>query len=403
MNDIMQQDTFNELAAQHALWLQTDGEDGRRAHFRGADLSQVFFNQADLSGANMRGTILAGCDLRGVSLDDADLAESDLHYANLTGANCHRTNFSRANLESAYLNQASCFEAIFQQANCKNLDARNAQMTSVNLREADLAHANFSFSQLSGALMRSAKAVDTIFSHSDLSHADCNDVKFYGTTFIETILSDTNMRKAEFIDVSFGDSDFSDCSNLDPSLFTQSASQTKQSLQSELETLQALRNKIEKERKELEDDQEATVKARLRLQSLWKEEAKFNEMLSRRNNWLQNAAMACGAIFTALLILAGYQGALVEFAKLYETQGTLIIALWLGFAVICLIAGVQLYRLCSATVRHLQDKASLLSGTEADMASEHLKDTMSQEEKAASTTHLLLDAPTHKEGKIEYF
>lgn len=400
MSETLTQDAYKEIISMHGLWLASDGEEGRRANFRGADLTDIRFGKADLRGANFRGTNLHNCDLRTVTLDDADFSEADLRYANLTEASCVHTNFNRANLEHAYLHKISASEALFQQANCSFIDARNAQLTNANMREANLKEANFSFAQLSGVTLRGAKADETIFTHADLSHADCNDAHFTGTTFIDTLLEQTSVRRASFIDVSFGDADFSNCQHLDPALFTHSASSTKKGLQTELDTLQRQRDTLEKARDELEEDKSMLVKTRMRLQDLWREETLFNEHLSKRIKGIQRGAMAFIALGVTLVVLGSYQGAIIGFKQLLEGQGQVIIALWVAFVVLSLFAGVQLYRVASLTVRHLQGKADLLS-QDPPLVSTDSDDETSGEQKDDGAE--VIEFPDQRDGKIEYY
>ena len=400
MRDTLTQDAYKEIVSMHTLWLSTDGEEGRRANFRGADLTQIHFGKADLRAANFRSTNLHNCDLRGLTLDDADFSEADMRYVNLTEASCQQTNFNRANLEHAYLHRISATEALFQQANCAYIDARNAQLTNANMRETTLLQANFSFAQLSGSNLRGANAEETIFTHADLSHADCNDAHFIGTTFIDTLLDKTSVRRAEFVDVSFSDSDFSNCKHLDPTLFTHSASHTKKGLQTELDTLQNQRDVLDKSRNELEEEKSAMVRNRMRLQDLWRAEAQFNEALSKRIKGTQRFAMLLVALAVGMLVFGGYQGAMQGFMEMWHGEGRVIIALWGGFVVLSVLAGVQMYRMSSLAVRHLQSKAEMLSQDDASAPSE-TSDTEDEAENADGAT--VIEFPEQRDGKIEYY
>lgn len=114
----MEQEKLNKILHDHKEWLETDGKKGMRAHFHGADLSEV-----DLHGANLRGADLSGAYLRG-----ADLRGADLSAAYLRGANLYGANLGGANLNGAYL-------------------------CGADLRGADLRGANLSAAYLRGAIM----------------------------------------------------------------------------------------------------------------------------------------------------------------------------------------------------------------------------------------------------------
>jgi len=54
-------DQYLEVMANHALFVRTNGQEGKRANLRGANL-----READLSGTNLSGTDLSGTDLQGL-------------------------------------------------------------------------------------------------------------------------------------------------------------------------------------------------------------------------------------------------------------------------------------------------------------------------------------------------
>ena len=115
----MTQEQLNKILQQHKLWLDTKGEEGKRANLMGADLRYTNLRNANLIGAdlrfaNLRGANLVhadlrdanlevadleGVDLTGVDLSGADLRGADLRGTNLTGANLEGTNLTDADLE----------------------------------------------------------------------------------------------------------------------------------------------------------------------------------------------------------------------------------------------------------------------------------------------------------------
>jgi uncharacterized protein YjbI with pentapeptide repeats len=87
-----------ETLDQHRLWIESDGKEGARGDFSGANLEDVDLTGANLQGAQLHKAKLRGADLSMANLRNANLVEADLRDANLLG-----TEFSGANLMGANL------------------------------------------------------------------------------------------------------------------------------------------------------------------------------------------------------------------------------------------------------------------------------------------------------------
>ena len=116
----MTKEELDEALKQHQLWLDTDGEEGKRANLRGANLEcanliGVKLIGADLSYANLRGANLRGANLRGANLRDAYLEDADLEGAVLEGANLKYAYLTNVNLEGTgvYLFKGPKDDAIY--------------------------------------------------------------------------------------------------------------------------------------------------------------------------------------------------------------------------------------------------------------------------------------------------
>lgn len=106
------------ILQQHKLWVDSEGEKGRRADFASADLESADLRDADLTGVN---------------LYKADLCEANLYRADLGDACFKDANLYKADLSGADLSGASLY--------CANL--RGANLTGVNIKSANLSFANF--------------------------------------------------------------------------------------------------------------------------------------------------------------------------------------------------------------------------------------------------------------------
>ena len=86
----MEKENLDEILENHVRWL--NGDDGKRADLRGANLAGVNLEVADLCKANLRGANLSGADLSGAYMHEADMSgaymrNADLRGADLSGAN----------------------------------------------------------------------------------------------------------------------------------------------------------------------------------------------------------------------------------------------------------------------------------------------------------------------------
>ena len=61
-------DTEKRQLEQHKLWLASNGKEGARLVWSGANLSYAILSGADLRGANLSYAILSGANLRGADL-----------------------------------------------------------------------------------------------------------------------------------------------------------------------------------------------------------------------------------------------------------------------------------------------------------------------------------------------
>jgi hypothetical protein len=59
---------INQIIEQHALWLDSDGEEGTRASLYGANLTRANLTRANLYGANLYGANLYGANLTHANL-----------------------------------------------------------------------------------------------------------------------------------------------------------------------------------------------------------------------------------------------------------------------------------------------------------------------------------------------
>jgi uncharacterized protein YjbI with pentapeptide repeats len=90
-----------EALDQHRLWAESNGEQGIRGDFAGANLSDADLTGVNLQGADLTKVNLRGADLSLANLRGANLVEADLRETNLLGAEFSGANLMGANLYGA--------------------------------------------------------------------------------------------------------------------------------------------------------------------------------------------------------------------------------------------------------------------------------------------------------------
>ena len=124
----MTQAELNRVIEQHKVWLDSKGEEGKRA-----DLRDTVLRGADLSYVDLRGADLTNADLEGANLKGVDLSGVDLRYAYLKGVDLRDANLTCANLEGADLEDADLEGADLEGADLEGANLKYAYLTNVNL------------------------------------------------------------------------------------------------------------------------------------------------------------------------------------------------------------------------------------------------------------------------------
>lgn len=129
-----------DIIEHHELWLESDGQHGRRADFNGMNLSELC-----LSGRNLQGAVLSDLDLTG-------------------------TNFTHVNLSRAYMKGSILLNAMLRYAVLEETDLREASMVGGYLMSANLTGAD-----LTGADLRRATLTNTLLHNVNLRGARLTD------------------------------------------------------------------------------------------------------------------------------------------------------------------------------------------------------------------------------------
>jgi hypothetical protein len=120
----MTQEELNEVLRLHKQWLESDGEEGKRAHMHRANLQGAYMQGVNLQGAYMRGADMRGANLKGADMRGADMQGADMQDANLKGAHMRGADMQDADMQGA--------------------DIQGAHMRGANLKGANLDYSAWS-------------------------------------------------------------------------------------------------------------------------------------------------------------------------------------------------------------------------------------------------------------------
>lgn len=126
-------ETLASILEQHRLWVDSNGQSGKRADLSRIDLHGANLVEVNLIEANLVGTGLRGANLFGANLLGADLLGADLRGANLCGTSLLGANLVGADLRNADLRNADLREAYLREADLRNVDLREVNLEGINL------------------------------------------------------------------------------------------------------------------------------------------------------------------------------------------------------------------------------------------------------------------------------
>ncbi|MDY6959344.1 MAG: pentapeptide repeat-containing protein [Halobacteriota archaeon] len=119
----MEREEIQSRLKLHKLWLESEGMEGERANFAGADLRDADFEGADFRYANCRGANFENANCR-----DANFKGADLKYATFEGADCRGADFQHADCREANFQDADCWRANFENADCRKANFQGANI-----------------------------------------------------------------------------------------------------------------------------------------------------------------------------------------------------------------------------------------------------------------------------------
>ena len=148
----MSEKKIQEILNKHRVWIESNGNSGKKGDFSNLNLKGVNFRGLDLSYCQFQRSNLEQANLGGANLSFTNLSFADLQQANLGGATIIEANLTNANLSRTKLGATNFFKS-----NLSNVNFAEAGLTGANLNKAILNNAN-----LGGATLLSLQHLDKI-------------------------------------------------------------------------------------------------------------------------------------------------------------------------------------------------------------------------------------------------
>lgn len=299
------------IEAEHALWLDSEGREGKRAHFRGADLIGLNLSGRQLAEASFRGALLrgvncSGADLRGCDMAEAVIEDVDFSFAVMAGAMLTRARMERVEARGANLAGANMMGLETREANFAG-----AELQQANLREAQLAGANLSGATLRGANMRGANLTGATLSGADVSEAECRDADLSRSVFTGAKVEGTNFRGALLDEADLTGADFSQAFEVGEGYKTQLLQSERHKLHEGQEAVQRLKLELQLREEILEKERDRLRAFEVRLMR-WQD---WQQLLEDKMHWL---AWGFAARF---LLWAVAMSVVVSYAWLHWPEG----------------------------------------------------------------------------------
>lgn len=237
-------DELQTMAAQHQIWLETGGKEGKRATFRGDRFRYVDFSGMYLPEASFRGADLRGVRLRAANLSRADFAEADLTSTDFSQSLLDGASFQRAQISHANFSTVSAPETDFSQCEGVGVNFSGARLEWAILREAQLGESDLRKANLTKANLRGASLFRAQAEGVNLSQADCRDANFENAKLNDAILLQANLRMANLDGVNMQTADFTQALEVPAGAVAQSAQQEREWLIQETRRLEILKAEL---------------------------------------------------------------------------------------------------------------------------------------------------------------
>jgi uncharacterized protein YjbI with pentapeptide repeats len=244
-------DGVKALIEEHRLWVESNGEQGRRAIFRDLNLNGYDFSNQRLSGATFRGQDLTHANFTGAELVEADFSDCQLQGANFSNSLLHRSNLTQSKAHKTSFKAAQLVEADLSRMSAEESDFSNAQLTDAVLRDAQFLQCSFTQTNAERANFRGSDLSQSKFTESSLSEANLRDTQLHYARIENTVLQGAHFQNAQMEGVDLNKADFSQAAEVPEEVHARYMQEQRSQLQEQEKKFDDIRNELEKRERKL--------------------------------------------------------------------------------------------------------------------------------------------------------
>lgn len=191
-----------DLSNQNLSGLNLDGAILTEANLENANLSSTSLRFVNFHKANL----LCSC-LKRSEIITSDITEACLRKAKMEHVQILNSNINNAKLSSALLTFAIIDNCSFLRADLESCIAISSKFHKCDLTEANIDRANFSGSQIQGAILKHTSGKQALFVQANLEKAQLEEGNFCQAVFDNANLCSANLKAARFQNASFTNAD----------------------------------------------------------------------------------------------------------------------------------------------------------------------------------------------------
>jgi len=236
--------SLHDIVVAHQQWLNSGGQDGKRANFRGVDLSGMVFAGFTLTQASFRNANLNGTKFTECVLDEADFAEATGIGAQFHGCQMKGVNFARANKPNTKFVQNQMQKAVFLQARLDSAHFEDIRLQESNFREAVFPNLRMVRVEWRKSTLRSMSAAHGNFHQVRMDGVDGKEANFNHARFEIVAWHGAYLREASFQNALMEESDLTTAEEVDATAVSATEKTQAAQRQEEMKSLERQRGMV---------------------------------------------------------------------------------------------------------------------------------------------------------------